>query len=227
MPSIWIDRPNQLTEFCAELRGELIAVHTESDHFHAYQPRVCLIQLADGQNDALIDPLRLGNTGLTALFELLEDPKTPTLLHAARNDILELQRDFGVRISNIFDTQIAAKFLGYKRNGLSWLQKNILAKTPPRQFQRYDWRTRPIPAEVCTYAAAYVTDLVALYERVVPELKANGWLDPFYQQCAYVAASSQYEESPFEPDRWWRVLKKARPRLDGPGRAALRELFLA
>lgn len=227
MHTTWIDRPEQLAEFCAQIDPALLAVDTESDHFHAYDPRVCLIQVATPGAAAYIDPLALGKSGLDPLFELLDDPDTTTLLHSAANDIRALHQDFEASFSNIFDTQLAASFLGYERNGLSWLQKHIIGKTPPGQFQCYNWRTRPLPARVREYAIADAVDLFALHERFLAELKEAGWLDAFHQQCALVAASSDFEPSPFDPDGWWKVFKRYGRGLDGRGRAALRELFVA
>lgn len=223
----WIDEPDEFEDFCAQIAGEVIAVDTESDHFQAYHAKVCLIQVGTPEQGALVDPLRLGPQGLAPLFELLEDPKNPVLMHAGRNDIRELNRDYHIGVSNIFDTQVAAKFLGYERNGLTWLQKNIIGKTPPGQFQTYDWNTRPIPAPVREYAIADVVDLFALRERFLPELENTGWLGPFQQHCAYIASTSDYQASEFDPEGWWKVHAKVGSRLDAQGRATLRELYAA
>jgi|GEM_PF-6817444 len=223
----WIDEPEEFEDFCAEIAGEVIAIDTESDHYQAYHAKVCLIQVGTAQQCALVDPLRLRAEGLAPLFELLEDPRNPILMHAGRNDIRELNRDFNVGISNIFDTQVAANFLGYERNGLTWLQQNIIGKTPPGQFQTYDWNTRPIPAPVREYAIADVIDLFTLRARFLPELEQTGWLGPFQQHCAYIASTSDYQTSEFDPEGWWKVLAKVGGRLDAQGRAALRELFIA
>lgn len=225
MQLIWIDQPAQLAGFCAQIRGQDLAVDTESDHFHAYHPRVCLIQIATADVAAFIDPLALPPAALAPLFELLENPKTTTLLHAANNDIRELNRDFGTSIANVFDTQIAAEFLGYERFSLSWLQENVLHKTPPAQCQRYDWTTRPIPPAVSEYAMADVTDLFNLRAQFLPELEHTGWLDAFHQQCTWVAATSFYEPSAFDPEGWWRLLSRAPKDFDARARAALRELY--
>jgi ribonuclease D len=225
MQTLWIDQPDQLRDFCETIAGEVIAVDTESDHFHAYQAQVCLIQVGTSEVGALIDPLALGAEDLEPLFELLRDPKVITLLHSARNDIRELDRDYGVGIANVFDTQIAAKFLGYERNSLSWLQEEIVGETPSGQYQRFDWTTRPIHDKAREYAIADVADLFPLRDRFLPELEDSKWLEPFRQQCAYIAAISGYEPSPFDPERWRRAA--GGKKLDGPARAAIRELFLA
>ncbi len=87
MEPIWIDEAEQLQKFCEKNNGGPLTVDTESDHFHAYQAKVCLIQVADGAREALIDPLVLDAGELGPLFELLQDSSIIKILHAARNDI--------------------------------------------------------------------------------------------------------------------------------------------
>ncbi|QDG53459.1 hypothetical protein FIV42_22750 [Persicimonas caeni] len=223
MRTLWIDQPEQLRDFCAQIEGDVIAFDTESDHFHAYQAQVCLIQVGSRESSALIDPLALDADELEPLFELLRDPSVVTILHAGRNDILEMDRDYGVIISNLFDTQIAAKFLGYERNSLSWLQEEIIGDKPG-QYSTFDWTTRPIPPKAREYAAADVADLFALRDRFLPELEAALWLEPFHQQCAYVTSITKYEPSPFDEEGWRKIDR--RKNLDGEQRACLRELYV-
>lgn len=222
MRTLWIDQPEQLREFCDRIDGNVIAFDTESDHFHAYQAQVCLIQVGTPELGALVDPLALDADDLEPLFELLRDPSIVTIMHAGRNDILEMDRDYGVSIANVFDTQIAAKFLGYERNSLSWLQEEIVGETPG-QYSTFDWTTRPIPEKACTYAAADVADLFALREQFLPELEESMWLEPFHQQCAYVASITKYEPSPFDENGWRKIFR--RKNLDGEARACLCELY--
>ncbi len=223
MDTTWIDTPEALQQFCSTL-DDVIAVDTESDHFHAYQAQVCLIQVATGEAAALIDPLALDADQLAPLFARLEAPDVVTIMHAGRNDIIELDRDYGVEVANLFDTQIAARFLGYERNSLSWLQEELLGVKPGGQYQRFDWTTRPIPDKAAHYAAEDVRHLLALRERFVGELEADQWLAPFDQQCRFVATSVEHEPKAFDPEGW-RTIRGADD-LDGRGRAALRALYL-
>src|SRR5690242_5748233 len=89
-----------------------LALDTESDSLYRYYPRVCLIQIStvgDAQNhdqppiiDYLVDPLRLDN--ISPLGLLLANPAIEVIMHAAENDILELQRNFQFTFQRIFDT---------------------------------------------------------------------------------------------------------------------------
>ena len=120
----------------------LVALDTESDSLFSYYPKVCLIQVttytetytesdAAGRTDDnpavtdyLIDPLRYNE--LDGLRDLLADPQRQVILHAAENDILLLQRAFGFTFPNLFDTQLAARILGWKRAGLAAILEDQL-----------------------------------------------------------------------------------------------------
>ncbi|MCB0088387.1 MAG: hypothetical protein KDE54_10775, partial [Caldilineaceae bacterium] len=111
-------------EMMAHLRSQpIIAIDTESDSLYSYYPKVCLIQIstaiangnAEDTNtatiaeadlnvaDYLLDPLRF--TEFSELDNVLSDPTKEIILHAASNDILTMQRDFGFSFNHIFDTQ--------------------------------------------------------------------------------------------------------------------------
>ncbi len=224
MEPIWIDGAEQLRKFCAKNDGGPLTVDTESDHFHAYQARVCLIQVADGAREALIDPLVLDASELEPLFELLRDPSIVKILHAGRNDIRELDRDYGIGLRNLFDTQIAARFLGTEQNGLTWMLEELIGVDTGKKFIRFDWTTRPVPEQARRYAVTDVRYLEELRERFTEELKRENWLEPCRQQCAYVARSMEYEANEFAPEDWRKI--DGSDKLEGRGRAALKRLFV-
>ncbi len=224
MDAIWIDDVDALREFCSKLEdATAIAVDTESDHYHAYDPQICLIQVASRDHAALIDPIRLDDEDLGCLFDLLEDPDVVKILHSARNDIGELDRDYGVRIHNLFDTQVAARFLGYERCSLDWLLEEIVGVKPSGKFGRFDWTMRPIPEDARYYAVMDVAHLHDLRDHFLDELEETGWARAFDETCEYFARSSDYEPVEFDPEGWRRL--RGADDLNGPGRAAARELF--
>ncbi len=224
METHWIDRADPLSAFCREIDGEVVAIDSESDHFHAYQTRVCLLQVATRRRAALIDPLALDESKLEPFFELCRDPETTKILHSAHNDINEFDRDWGLGVEGLFDTQIAARFLGYPRNSLSWLVDEIVGESGPDISWRFDWTTRPLPDDARQYAADDVIHLFPLYDRFVEELDATGWREPFEQQCRYVAAETSHDAKPFAPEDW-REIDQASG-LEGRQRAVFRALYL-
>src|SRR5262245_1716562 len=94
-----------------------IAVDTESNAFFAYRQRVCLIQIADREQEWVVDPRAIAD--LAPLVTLLAAPNTVKVLHAAEGDILALRRDLSFGIAPVFDTMVAARYLGVRRFGLA------------------------------------------------------------------------------------------------------------
>ncbi len=224
MKSTWIDTPESLEKFCTRIRGETLAVDTESDHYHAYNARVCLIQVATAEQSALIDPLAIDERGLDPFFDLLHDREVVKIFHAARNDLIEIDRDYGIEVNNLFDTRVAARFLGYQKNSLSWLLEEIVGVKSGGNLQQFDWTTRPLPERALRYAADDVLYLSQLRQRFSRELRESEWWEPFAEYCEYVTESARHEPKAFDPEGW-RGFKNSH-KLDGRGRATLRDLFL-
>ena len=106
----------QFLDLCSTLeRCDRIAIDTEADSMHHYPERVCLVQVATPQSTYLLDPLAL--VDLSPLGPALSSPRVLKLLHGADYDVRGLNRDWGLTISNLFDTHIAARFLGLERVG--------------------------------------------------------------------------------------------------------------
>ena len=84
-----------------------VAFDTESASYHRYVDRVYLIQLSTDRVTALVDPLRVADLG--AIGSLLADPTIEIVFHDADYDLRVLDRDYGFRARNIFDTRVAAK----------------------------------------------------------------------------------------------------------------------
>lgn len=224
METHWIDRADQLSAFCQNIDSEVVAIDSESDHFQAYQARVCLLQVATRRESALIDPLALDESELEPFFELCRNPDVTKILHSAHNDINEFDRDWGLGIEGLFDTQIAARFLGYSRNSLDWLVDEIVGESGPDISWRFDWTTRPLPDDARRYAANDVVHLFPLYDRFGEELDETGWREPFEQQCRYVAAETSHDAEPFDPEGWREIDQAAG--LEGRQRAVFRALYL-
>lgn len=165
----------------------LIALDTEADSLFHYTPKVCLIQLSAsaGANgaiiDFLVDPLRV--KGLQPLGERLN--KAEVVMHAAENDALLLGREFGFSIPRIFDTQLAARILGWPRAGLAAILEEKFNVLSDKRQQRTDWSRRPLTPQQVAYAALDTHHLLPLREMQIDELKTKGrWeeaLDGFAQ----------------------------------------------
>ena len=97
-------------------RAMQVAVDIESNGFFRYRERVCLIQLATAHAVYLVDPLAVGD--LRPLGGLFNDRSVEMVFHDADYDLRSLDRDWGFRVNNLFDTQIAAAFAGSTQLGL-------------------------------------------------------------------------------------------------------------
>lgn len=157
--------------------NKLLALDTESDSLFSYYPKVCLIQIstyagdaADSQavTDYLVDPLRFSE--LAPLGQLLADAGNTVIIHAAENDIYLLQREFDFGVANLFDTQLAARILGWPRAGLAAILEEQFGVVSNKKMQRTNWGKRPLTPEQIAYAQMDTHYLLTLRERQIQEL---------------------------------------------------------
>lgn len=180
---ILVDNQAGFAQMLAHLRMQpIIALDTESNSLYRYYPQVCLIQLtayvdprqpdSTATTDYLLDPLAIKN--LSALGPLLSDPSTEVIMHAAENDIIILQRDFSFQFHHIFDTQLAARILGWPQVGLAAILQEHFGVTSDKNMQRTDWGQRPLNHKQITYAQLDTHFLPALRSRLTEQLQAAG-----------------------------------------------------
>jgi ribonuclease D len=203
------------------LRAEtVIALDTESNSFHVYRERVCLLQLSTRTGDWIVDPLAIDPRPLAAV---LCDGRE-TVLHGADYDVRCLHREYGWRLPRLFDTMAAARRLGRSGLGLSALVEHQFGVRLSKSFQRADWGRRPLTRDQITYAALDTHYLLPLYDTLSAELTSRGALDEARKEFDRIA-SVEFRERVFDAEGW-RRLKGARE-LDPPGRAVLRALWIA
>ncbi|MFQ5457684.1 MAG: ribonuclease D, partial [Myxococcota bacterium] len=119
-----IETTRALEALAGELEGSRdIAIDTESNSFHNYHERICLIQISTDQSHFLIDPLAV--TDLSPLAEIFRSPNTQKIFHAAENDVLLLKKHHSFEFRNLFDTLLAAQILGHREVGLASLLKGF------------------------------------------------------------------------------------------------------
>jgi len=156
-------------------RQKQIALDTEAASFHRYVDRVYLIQVTDDEGTVLVDPLAIED--LSPLGRILADPSIEIVLHDADYDLRILNRDYGFSARNLFDTRVAAQFVGEPAVGLGALLERYFSITINKKLQRADWSRRPLTSDMIEYAADDTRYLPALRDRLKAELELIGRLD--------------------------------------------------
>ncbi|MBI2379347.1 MAG: ribonuclease D [Gammaproteobacteria bacterium] len=203
---LYIDTDAALEAACRRWQGKtVLAVDTEFVRVRTFYPQLGLIQVADDQGAALIDPLSLGS--LQAFAELLANPAITKLIHSCSEDLEVLHRACGVLPAGLFDTQIAASYAGLGLNlGYARLVQELLGIEVAKDASRTDWLKRPLDAEQLNYAAADVTHLLALYPSLLQRLQATPHFARFAADCAALLDTSRFD---LEPDKAYRKVKQA------------------
>jgi ribonuclease D len=161
------------------------------------------VQVADRAGRVwLVDPLALPDLG--PLGEVTAAGRPLVVLHAGDNDLAHLKRRYGFRFGRIFDTSLAARFLGARALGLDVLLSQYLGVALPPSRQKDDWSVRPLSPAQEQYAAADVLHLLPLKDRLAAELAARGRLAWVEEESAALAAEPVAERTP-DPEAYLRV----------------------
>lgn len=201
-------------------RGARVAVDLESNGFFRYRERVCLVQLASDAGTFLVDPLSVDD--VRPLGELFSDRSVEKVFHAADYDLRSLDRDWGFSVDNLFDTSIAAAFVGTERLGLQALvEENVGVKLPKsKKLQRSDWTKRPLSPEALRYAANDVHYLIQVRDILHTGLVARSrfaWAKEEFERLEKV------RHTPVDRSMAFMSMKGAN-RLNAKGLAILRAL---
>jgi ribonuclease D len=220
----WVRTPEEIQALAARLGGaRAVALDTESDSLHSFPEKVCLVQVAEESGTVtLVDPLAVRS--LSPLAPLFADPAVVKIFHGASYDLASMKRDFGFEFFGIFDTMVAAQFLGLPELGLASLLERFFGIPPGRSRQKDDWAERPLSPEQERYAAEDVRHLIPLRGRLLQELLARDRVAWVEEECRALA-SLPAAQRVFDPEDYIR-LKGARD-LDRRGLAVLRELYVA
>jgi ribonuclease D len=198
----WIDRPDRLADAVARWQGVAeIAIDTEFVFERTYRPRLGIIQIAAGDEIALVDAVRLKD--LTPLAPVIgAGPRK--LVHSGSGDLPILRRATGVTPQPLLDTQIAAAFAGLGPS-LSYaaLVKAILGIELGKHETRTDWLRRPLTPEQLRYAAEDVEHLPAVAAELERRLAELGRLEWALEDSATLAGL----DDATDPNVAWRRVK--------------------
>ncbi len=174
--------PADLQSLAAELEAETVfGVDLEADSMYHFQEKVCLLQIASGKRNVVVDTILL--TDLSPLKTAFRSPDIRKVFHGADYDVRCLYRDFDIRVSNLFDTQCACRFLGFKETSLEAVVKQLFGVALDKKYQRKDWSRRPLPKEMLAYAATDVRYLLPLAQALEAALTVKDRLAWLGEEC--------------------------------------------
>jgi len=183
---LMIDSIPKLEKFAGRLeKQKIIGVDLEADSMYHFKEKVCMIQIATQHATAVIDPLQIKN--LSVLKPVFRRPDIQKIFHGADYDVRSLYRDFRISVNNLFDTELACRFLGYRESGLEAVLKKRFKVHLNKKYQRKDWSKRPLPKEMIAYAAKDVHYLMPLAKSLHQELKLKGRLSWVEEECTYLS----------------------------------------
>jgi ribonuclease D len=174
-----------------------LAIDTEFMSERRYQAMLCLAQLAvadpdesGGVRTEILDPIE-DELDTGPLAAVLADPAVEIVVHAGRQDVAILKRTWQTDIQNVFDTQVAAGFLGYGvQEGYGSLVRKVLGVEPAGGEAFTHWDRRPLTDQQLEYARADAAHLLALGDALTDKLAAAGRLEWAREESRVVAQSS-------------------------------------
>ncbi len=193
-----------LSAFCNQIKGQpFVAVDTEFMRETTYWPKLCLIQAATPNAEAVIDPLADG-IDLTPFLDVLRDESILKAFHAARQDV-EIFNNLDAMPRPLFDTQIAGMAAGFgEQIAYDALVRQMLKIELDKSSRFTDWARRPLTEAQLTYALADVTHLAELFPMLRERLQKSGRLAWVEEEMAAVTDPAAYD---VDPEKAWRRLK--------------------
>jgi ribonuclease D len=195
-----------LANLCTRLsEAPYVMVDTEFMRESTYYPELCLIQIADTEEAAAIDPMAPGIDLAPLLALLVDNEDVLKVFHAGGQDIEIIYNLTGKTPHPLFDTQVAAMALGQgEQIGYSNLVDSWLGISVDKGARFTDWARRPLDARQIEYAIGDVTHLAAIFPKMLERLRKTGrgaWLD---QEMERLADPANYAN---DPDVAWKRVR--------------------
>lgn len=191
-----ITQTSELQKWCMAAKEQpYITVDTEFVRVKTLFPNLGLIQLYDGHDLVLVDPIATDD--LTPLWDLFCDPNIVKVLHACSEDLEVFQHSGNIIPKNLVDTQVIAAFLGYPvSTGYAKLVEDFLNIKLDKGASRTDWMARPLSLVQLDYAAADVLYLYPLYALLMEKLKESKWESALDAECTRILKNKEHTVNP-------------------------------
>lgn len=170
----YVENDADLAEVCSKLSNEeWLCFDTEFVGEKRYLTLLCLIQLSSAKGHYIIDPIAIDD--ISPFLALIQNPDILKITHAGENDFRLLYQNYGILPSNIFDTQLASAFVGYKYPvAFSKLLEAELGVNLSKGYTVTDWESRPINKKLIEYALNDVIFLRELTDQLISKLDGLG-----------------------------------------------------
>lgn len=171
-----IEDQNSLNNLCEQLsKAKVLAIDTEFVRTRTLYAKLGLLQICDGEQLALIDPLAIDD--LSPFWALLTNENITKVLHACSEDLEVFLTAGDCKPVNLIDSQIMMSFLGHGLSlGYAAMVKHYTGIELDKSESRTDWTKRPLTEKQLNYASADVDHLFSIYPRLLAELTEVGFL---------------------------------------------------
>jgi ribonuclease D len=182
MDYTWIKKKRELAAYVfglEERKNCIVALDIEAElNLHAYGQKLCLVQIFDGTDKVLIDPLDIDNQTLKSFFESRSILK---IVYDASSDSSLLKNAYDIEMKSLLDLRPAVELLNYEKKDLhSVIAAELgVALNHKLKFQRHNWGRRPFDKEAIEYAVNDVTYLFKLKDALLNRLHEKNLLDIF------------------------------------------------
>ena len=196
----WIDSNDRLEALVDELLGEeAYAIDTEFLRERTYYPQLALLQIGWKDKIAIVDPLAVDVAPLRRLLE----SDVVAVFHAADQDLEVLDLACGVAPKRIYDTQLAAGFVGFSTPSLLTLVERLMGIKLSKGDRLTDWTKRPLTDAQVRYAASDVAYLLEIREMLDRDLSASGRTGWVREECELLRTRPRGHAD--TSIAWWRL----------------------
>ncbi len=191
-----IETDEQLRQFAEENKGiQWMGFDTEFVGEKRFYTLLCLIQISTENGYYIIDPF--GVKDMTPFLEMMTNEAILKFTHAGENDYKLLYAIYGIVPKNIFDTQVAAGFAGYRYPiSFKGLVEGELGISLKKGYAMTDWQQRPMSKKQIEYALNDVTPLYRLWQSLTKKLKAANRYDWAMEEIAIFEDVNYYRQDP-------------------------------
>lgn len=201
----------------AQPRAQVV-LDLEADSLHRYQEKICLIQYADADGSCLIDPLAIED--MSPFYNWLQE--TEVWMHGADYDMCLFQRAWNALPAMIWDTQTAARLLGFRQFGLAALVEHFYDIALSKASQKADWAKRPLSETMVVYALNDVNYMLEMADKLTSSLRDKDRMGWFEEICRHSMTRARERHLAGHQDPW-RI--QGCGKLNRKGLAALREVW--